>query len=154
MFDAIKPLLESGLINEDIGAQLNEAWESKMNEARQQVRAELHEEFAQRYEHDRSVMVEALDKMVTESLSEEIEEFHIEKQAMNEDRVRAQQQLRESATKFNDFMVTKLAEEIKELRTDRQIAKESQQKLEQFIVHAFALEIKDFAQDKQAVVEA
>lgn len=154
MFDAIKPLLESGLINDDIGQQLNEAWESKLNEARQQVRAELHEEFAQRYEHDRSVMVEALDKMVTESLSEEIEEFHAEKQAMNEDRVRAQQQLRESATKFNDFMVTKLAEEIKELRTDRQIAKESQQKLEQFIVHALAREIKEFAQDKQAVVEA
>ena len=154
MFDAIKPLLDSGLINEDTGAQLNEAWEAKLNEARQQVRAELHEEFAQRYEHDRSVMVEALDKMVTESLSEEIEEFHAEKQAMNEDRVRAQQQLRESATKFNDFMVTKLAEEIKELRTDRQIAKESQQKLEQFIVHALAREIKEFAQDKQAVVEA
>jgi len=154
MFDAIKPLLDSGLINEDVGAQLNEAWESKLNEARQQVRAELHEEFAQRYEHDRSVMVEALDKMVTESLSEEIEEFHTEKQAMNEDRVKAQQKLRESATKFNDFMVTKLAEEIKELRKDRVIAKESQQKLEQFIVHALAREIKEFTQDKQAVVEA
>jgi len=154
MFDAIKPLLESGLINEDIGVQLNEAWESKLNEARQQVRAELHEEFAQRYEHDRIVMVEALDKMVTESLSEEIEEFRAEKQAMNEDRVKAQQKLQESATKFNSFMVTKLAEEIKELRADRVIAKESQQKLEQFIVHALAREIKEFAQDKQAVVEA
>ena len=40
MFDAIKPLLESGLINEDIGQQINEAWESKLNEAREQVRAE------------------------------------------------------------------------------------------------------------------
>jgi len=154
MFDAIKPLLESGLINDDIGAQLNEAWESKLNEARQQVRAELHEEFAQRYEHDRIVMVEALDKMVTDSLSEEIEEFRSEKAAMNEDRVRAQQKLHESATKFNNFMVTKLAEEIKELRSDRIVAKESQQKLEQFIVHALAREIKEFSQDKQAVVEA
>jgi hypothetical protein len=154
MFDAIKPLLESGLINEDIGQQLNEAWESKLNEAREQVRAELREEFAQRYEHDRHVMVEALDKMVTDSLSDEIEEFRAEKQAMNEDRVNAQQKLRESATKFNDFMVTKLAEEIKELRSDRIVAKESQQKLEQFIVHALAREIKEFATDKQAVVEA
>ena len=154
MFDAIKPLLESGLINDEVGAQLNEAWESKLNEARQQVRAELHEEFAQRYEHDRIVMVEALDKMVTDSLSEEIEEFRSEKAAMNEDRVRAQQKLHESATKFNNFMVTKLAEEIKELRSDRIVAKESQQKLEQFIVHALAREIKEFATDKQAVVEA
>jgi hypothetical protein len=154
MFDAIKPLLESGLINEDVGRELNEAWESKLNEAREQVRAELREEFAQRYEHDRLVMVEALDKMVSDSLSEEISEFQSERQAMNEDRVRAQQKLRENATKFNDFMVTKLAEEIKELRSERKVQLESQQKLEQFIVHALAREIKEFAQDKQAVVEA
>jgi len=154
MFDAIKPLLESGLINEDVGRELNEAWESKLNEAREQVRAELREEFAQRYEHDRSVMVEALDKMVTEGLTTEIEEFQTERQAMNEDRVKAQQKLRESATKFNDFMVTKLAEEIKELRSERKIQLENQQKLEQFIVHALAREIKEFTQDKQAVVEA
>ena len=154
MLDAIKPLLESGLINEDIGIQLNEAWEAKLNEARQQVRAELHEEFAQRYEHDRNVMVEALDKMMTENLSDEIREFVDERKAMNEDRVEAKLKLRENATKFNDFMVTKLAEEIRELRSDRKAQMENQQKLEQFVVHALSREIKEFAQDRQAVVEA
>ena len=78
MLDAIKPLIESGLINEDVAGELNTAWESKLNEARDQVRGELRQEFANRYEHDRSVMVEALDKMVTESLSEEIREFNEE----------------------------------------------------------------------------
>jgi hypothetical protein len=29
MFDAIKPLLDSGLITEDVSQELNEAWESK-----------------------------------------------------------------------------------------------------------------------------
>jgi len=154
MFDAIKPLLESGLIKEDTAQALNEAWEAKLNEARQQVRAELHEEFAQRYEHDRSVMVEALDKMISESLSEEIAEFHNERQAMNEDRVKAQLKLKENAAKFNDFMVTKLAEEIKELRADRKLQQENQQKLEKFVTHALAREIKEFAVDRQAVVEA
>jgi hypothetical protein len=154
MLDAIKPLLESGLINEDVGAQLNEAWEQKLMEAKEQVRSELREEYAQRYEHDRNVMVEALDKMVTESLQSEIHEFQEEKKAMNEDRVNAQRKLHESATKFNDFMVGKLAEEIRELRSDRKNQFESQQKLEQFIVHALAREIKEFATDKQAVVEA
>jgi len=154
MLDAIKPLLESGLINEDVGAQLNEAWESKLLEAKEQVRAELREEFAQRYEHDRNVMVEALDKMVTESLQTEVEEFQLEKKAMNEDRVKAHTKLRESAVKFNDFMVTKLAEEIKELRAERKLQFENQQKLEKFVVHALSREIKEFATDKQAVVEA
>ena len=154
MLDAIKPLLESGLINEDVSQAINEAWEVKLNEAREQVRAELRDEFAQRYEHDRSVMVEALDKMITDNLSQEIREFQEEKKAINEDRVAARLKLREDAAKFNDFMVTKLAEEIKELRSDRKIQKENQQKLEKFIVHALAREIKEFATDKQAVVEA
>ena len=154
MFDAIKPLLESGIINEETSVAINEAWESKLNEAREQVRAELREEFAQRYEHDKDVMVEALDRMMTESLSTEIAEFHADRQAMNEDRVKAQAKLRENASKFNDFMVTKLSEEIRELRNDRQVQLEGQQKLEQFIVHALAREIKEFATDKQAVVEA
>jgi hypothetical protein len=154
MLDAIKPLLESGLINEETSVALNEAWESKLNEAKEQVRAELREEFAQRYEHDKNVMVEALDKMVTDGLSAEIEEFNVERRAMNEDRVAAKRKLHENATKFNNFMVTKLSEEIKELRAERKIQKESQSKLEQFVVHALSREIKEFAQDKQAVVEA
>ena len=154
MLDALKPLLESGLINEDVGRELNEAWESKLNEARTQVRAELHEEFAQRYEHDRNVMVEALDKMMTTHLSEEIAEFKAERDAMNQDRVQSQMKLRENATKFNDFMVTKLAEEIRELRNDRKIQMENQKKLEQFVVHALSREIKEFSIDRQAVVEA
>jgi hypothetical protein len=154
MFDAIKPLLENGIINEETSAAINEAWESKLNEAKEQVRAELREEFAQRYEHDKNVMVEALDKMVTEGLSTEIQEFQVERQAMNEDRVNAKRKLHENAAKFNNFMVTKLSEEIRELRAERKLQLESQQKLEQFIVHALAREIKEFSQDKQAVVEA
>jgi len=154
MLDAIKPLLESGLINEETSSALNEAWESKLNEAREQVRSELREEFAQRYEHDKTVMVEALDRMVTEGLTVEIEEFQAEKQAMNEDRVKAQSKLRENVSKFNDFMVKHLAEEIKELRAERKLQTESQNKLEQFVVGALAREIREFSQDKQAVVEA
>lgn len=154
MLDAIKPLLDSGLINEDVSKSLNEAWEIKLNEAKEQVRAELREEYAQKYEHDRSVMVEALDKMLTESLSEEIREFHEEKKAMSEDRVKGKLQMQEHAAKFNNFMVTKLAEEIRELRNDRKVAMEHQQKLENFVVHALAREIKEFSTDKKAVVEA
>ena len=153
MLDAIKPLLDSGLINEDVSRELNEAWESKLTEAREQVRAELREEFAQRYEHDKSNMVEALDRMVTEGLAAELEQVKAEKQALAEDRVKFQHKMSESATKFNNFMVTKLAEEIGELRKDRKAHNEGLEKLEGFIVHALAREIQEFAQDKQDVVE-
>ena len=153
MLDAIKPLLDSELISEDAKAEINEAWESKLIEAKEQARAELREEFAQRYEHDKSVMVEALDRMVTESLNAEIEQVKAEKQALAEDRVKFQAKMKESATKFNDFLVTKLAEEIGELRKDRKAHNEGLAKLEGFIVHALAQEIQEFAQDKRDVVE-
>lgn len=154
MLDAIKPLLESGLINEGVANEIQSVWEGKLTEARDQVRAELREEFAQRYEHDRTVMVEALDKMMTDNLATEIAEFHEERKSLNEDRVKAKIKMQENAAKFNDFMVTKLAEEIKELRSDRQVQLENQQKLENFIVHALAKEIKEFAQDKKELTEA
>jgi hypothetical protein len=154
MLEAIKPLLDNGIINESVGQAINEAWESKLNEAREQVRVELREEFARKYEHDKNVMVEALDKMVTEGLDTEIREFHEERQAMNEDRVKAQHKLRENAQKFNNFMVTKLAEEIRELRADRKVQMEAREKLENFVVKALAKEIREFETDKRAVVEA
>ncbi len=153
MFDAIKPLLESGLINEDVSRELNEAWESKLNEAREQVRAELREEFAQRYEHDKTVMVEALDKMVTEGLAAELQAVAAEKKAIVEDRVKFQAKMKESAQKFNGFLVTKLAEEISELRKDRKMHAEGISKLENFVVHALAKEIQEFAADKRDMVE-
>ena len=153
MLDAIKPLLDSGIINEETQASLNEAWESKLTEARETIRAELREEFAGRYEHDKNVMVEALDKMVTEQLSAELNEFAEEKKAVAEDRVKFKTHMIESAGKFNDFLVTKLAEEIKELRSDRKTQTEAVAKLEKFVIHALAEEIKEFDQDKKAVVE-
>ena len=153
MLDAIKPLLDSGIINEATQTAITEAWEEKLTEAREQVRAELREEFATRYEHDKQVMVEALDKMVTESLTAELKEFADEKQALAEDRVKFKTHMIESAGKFNDFMVGKLAEEIQELRADRKVQAEAVAKLEKFIIHALAEEIKEFEQDKRAVVE-
>ena len=154
MFDAIKPLLDAGIINEDTQVAINEAWESKLNEARESIRAELREEFAQRYEHDKAVMVEALDNMVTDSLTSEIAEFMDEKRALAEDRVKFKAHMVESAGKFNTFMVSKLASEIKELREDRKQYQNSVQKLEQFVIKALAEEIGEFEQDKRAVVEA
>jgi hypothetical protein len=153
MLDAIKPLLDSGLINEDVSQELNEAWESKLTEAREQVRAELREEFAQRYEHDKTVMVEALDRMVTEGLATEVQQVAAEKRALAEDRVKFQAKMTESAGKFNNFLITKLAEELGELRSDRKMHTEGMQKLESFVVHSLAREITEFAADKRDLVE-
>jgi hypothetical protein len=153
MLESLKPLIDSGIINEDTQQAITEAWESKLNEAREQIRAEMREEFAGRYEHDKGVMVEALDKMVSEGLQQEIAEFVEEKQSLAADRVRYNRHMKESAQKFEQFLTSKLVEEVKELREDRKQYKNAISKLEQFTVKALAEEIQEFAQDKRELVE-
>ena len=153
MLDAIKPLLESGIINEGTQQAIKEAWENQISEAKEQVRSELREEFAQRYQHDKQVMVEALDKMVTESLTAEISEFQTETQKLAEDRAKFNTRMVDATQKFDNFLVTKLAEEIQELRADRKQYENSIGKLEQFVIKALAEEIQEFEADKRAVVE-
>ena len=153
MFDAIKPLVDSGIINEETKAAINEAWESKLNEAREQLRAEIREEFAGRYNHDKQVMVEALDKMVTENLQAEIREFAEEKAQLAADRVRFNKRMQESAGQFDSFLAKKLAEEIKELHEDRKQYQNSVGRLEKFVLKSLAEEIQEFAKDKRDVVE-
>lgn len=153
MLNAIKPLLDSGIINEDTQQAITEAWEKQISEAKETVRAELREEFARKYDHDKSTMVEALDKLVTESLSTELQEFAQDKQSLQEDRVKFKHFVRESGAKFEKFLISKLAEEMKELRNDRMSIKEGAVTLEKFVVSALTDEIREFAKDKRDVVE-
>lgn len=153
MLEAIKPLIDSGIVNEDTQQAIKEAWEAKLAETRDQVRAELREEFASRYEHDKSVMVEALDRMVTESLKTELAEFAEDKRKLAEDRVTFKKHAAETGRKFNEFLTTKLAEEIQELRSDRKLQLEAIAKLEKFVIGALAEEIKEFTQDKKDLAE-
>lgn len=152
MINAMKPLVDSGLINESTRQSISEAWDTQLNEARDQIRAELKEEFANRYEHDRDTMVTAIDKLVTETLTAEMSEFQADKRAIVEDRVAAKAAMVENAGRFEKFMVQNLAEEISELRAERAIQKEAYGHLEKFIVAQLAEEIKEFHQDKRAAV--
>ena len=153
MLDAIKPLLDSDLVNEDTRQAIAEQWEAKLVEAKETVRSELREEFAQRYEHDKTVMVDALDKMVTDGLATEISQISEEKKALANDRVKFNKSMTENANKFNGFLVQKLSEELRELRKDRISSKTGFEKLESFVVGALAEEIKEFASDKKDLVE-
>ena len=151
MLDAIKPLLDSDLVNEDTKREIQEAWDSKLVEVRTQVTAELREEFARRYEHDKSAMVEALDKMVTETLSEELVQIAEEKKKIAEDRAKFVAKMQEASGNFDQFLVQQLTNEIKELHEDRETQASVVAKLENFVVSQLAEEIKEFQTDRQDV---
>lgn len=151
MLDAIKPLLDSDLVNEETRTAISEAWEAKVGEVREQVTAELREEFARRYEHDKSTMVEALDTMVNETLSEELNQIAQEKKNLAEDRAKFVKRMQETSGNFDQFLVQQLSEEIRELREDRTQQAGVVSKLEDFVVAQLAEEIAEFQSDRQDV---
>ena len=153
MFDALKPLLDSGIVNEETKNEIQEAWDSKLKETRDEIRGELRDEFSRRYEHDKETMVESLDKMVNEQLTTELSKIAEERKALEEDRVKFNIKMNEQTDKVKNFMISKLGSELKELNDDRKVQAETLDKLQKFVVKALSEEIAEFHKDKQAVVE-
>jgi len=153
MFDAISKLVESGAISEDVQKNIQEAWDNKIKENREQVAAELREEFAKRYDHDKANMVEAIDKMMTEKLSEEISKFVEDRKALAQEKIAYKENVGKHSAKLEEFVLSKLNSELNELHADRKGVHENFKKLEEFVVNALAKEIKEFNEDKKGVVE-
>jgi hypothetical protein len=153
MLDAFKKLFESGMISEEIKAEVETAWNAKLQETRDVLTAELREEFAQRYEHDRATIVESLDKMIGEQLESEIAEFVADKQSLAEARAQYEAKISKDSEVLEAFVVKNLARELGEFQSDRQKVAENFGKLEAFVVEALAREIKEFAEDKKDLAE-
>jgi len=152
MLDAIKSLIDGGILNEEAKNQIEEAWNSKLDEARQQIAGELRSEFANRYEHDKAVMVEALDKMVTDTLSEEVRKISEERTQLVADRAKFVMEMKNKANTFDVFLGENLKKEINEFVADRKKVAEGLAKLEKFVVRALAEELTEFAEDKKDLI--
>jgi len=153
MIDAISKLVESGAISEDVQKGIQEAWDLKIKENKEVVGAELREEFAKRYEHDKANMIEAIDSMMNEKLSEEITKFVEDRKALAQEKIAYKENVGKHSAKLESFILGKLTEELKELHSDRKGVHENFKKMEEFVVNALAKEIKEFHEDKKGVVE-
>jgi len=153
MLEALKTLFENNVISEEIKADIEKAWDTKLTEARSQVTQELREEFAQRYEHDKQVMVEAIDRMLSERLAEEIAEFVEDRKQLAEQKAKYAVAMRQNANVMKEFVVRQLASEVKELHEDQVQMAQKFKTLERFVVEALAQEIAEFHTDKKDIVE-
>jgi len=148
-----KDLLEGTDLSSEVKTALQEAWESKVSEAKEELTAELREEFAQRYEHDKSKIVEAVDQFITDKVTAEISEIAEEKEALAKDRVKYHKAISEHAKLLDKFVVDMVAKEVKELRADKDRVNEHVSKLDEFITESLAAEIAEFHEDKKSLVE-
>lgn len=153
MFDALKNLFENNVISEEIKASIESAWEQRITENRNQVTQQLREEFAQRYEHDKSVMLEAVDRMLNDQLAEEIAQFVEDRAQLAEERAKVAVKAQADAQLMKEFVSRQLASEVRELHEDQVQMASKFKTLEKFVVEALAQEIAEFHTDKQEIAE-
>lgn len=130
---------------------IQEAIEQKVNEAkekfRDEVEAEIREEFTRRYENDRGILVEAMDRMLSDAISAELKEFQTDRKDVQRQRIELSRQIRETkiATKkklaenvnvLNDFVLKQLSSELAEFSEDRKAVDAQRIKLSKQIVEA------------------
>jgi hypothetical protein len=153
MLDIVKQLFENNVISEEIKSEIESAWEGRIQENREQVTSQLREEFAQKYEHDKSAMVEAVEAMLSDRLHAELGELAEDRQGLIEARAKYVKKMKSDAKAMESFVFANLRKEISELQEDRKAVAENVGKLESFIVDALAKEIAEFHSDKKELAE-
>jgi len=146
-------LSESAGMSDELKAQISEAWSSKITEAREEVATTLREEFARKFEHDKGVLVESMDRFLTDRVRVELEEFVIDKKELVEQRVAYKQNMKKHTELLNRFVLESIAKEVREFHSDSKLMKENFNKLENFLLKQLAEEIREFRTDKKSLVE-
>jgi hypothetical protein len=153
MLDALKQLFENNVVSEEIKESIEAAWEARINENREQVSTQLREEFAQKYEHDKNAMIDAVDRMISEQLSSELVEFADDRKQLAEMKVKYATAMKQNAGMMKEFVTRQLAAEVRELHEDQVQMASKFGLLESFVVEALAQEIAEFYKDKQDLAE-
>ena len=153
MLDIVKQLFENNVISEEIKSEIESAWNSRIQENRDEVTATLREEFAQKYEHDKGAMEEAVEAMLTDRLQAELGELAEDRQGLIEARAKYHKKMKSDAKAMESFVLQNLKKELAELHEDRKAVAGNVEKLESFIVDALAKEIAEFHTDKKDLAE-
>ena len=153
MLEALKSLFENNVISEEIQESIEAAFETRISESREVLTQQLREEFAQKYEHDKETMIEAVDRMLTDHLSQELVEFADDRKQLAEMKVKYAQKMKQDAGVMKEFVTRQLSSEVKELHEDQMAMASKFGTLETFVVEALAQEIAEFYKDKQDLAE-
>lgn len=123
-------ILGSSGLPQEIVEELQEAFNAKVESAREEAEASLREEFARRYEHDKGTLVEAMDRMLTDAVTKHAEERSVEVAKLAEARTQFQNavkdfkshyktKLKEHVSLTRDFAVEQLSKEAAALRSQK-----------------------------------
>src|SRR3569833_337418 len=127
MDNIISQLLGGDKLPPEIMSAIQEAFDKRVAEAREQTEQQLREEFAGRYEHDKANLVEAIDRMLSDvigkhesekaqAVSSFVEARTAFRKAIKEARANFRTRLAEQAEASRKVVIEKLKNEVVKLR--------------------------------------
>lgn len=147
--DPFKSLVESGVMTEETKSVIESAFAAKIKESREQVAADLREEFTQKYTHDKTVMAEAFDRLLRDRLTAELVELHEDRKALAAATVDYRTKVTSDTKRMETFVIQQLGKELLEFQADRTKVTNNVKKLENFVIKQLAKELREFQQDKK-----
>lgn len=127
MDNPIAKLLGGNTLPPEMLASLQEAFEQKIEESRAATEVSMRQEFSRRYEHDKSNLVEAMDRMLTDVVTKHavqteaatakfVEARDAFRKAVKESRAKYSTKLTENLSESRKFVAERLSTEIRKLR--------------------------------------
>lgn len=112
MDGTIAKLLGEGTLPEEMVQSLQEAFDARVKKVREEAEIAVREEYAARYENDKSTLVEAMDRMITDAVEKQATEVLSEKKKFAE----ARKAFRESKKKMQEAYKARLSEQTEAAR--------------------------------------
>jgi len=147
-------MLGSVVLSEEVRDNINAAWEKHKVESRENVTAELREEFASRYEHDKGQLIEAMDKLMQDTIKAGAADLKALREAAIGQRTKYAAKIKEDTALLQKLVVGTLSKEIQELRNDRTAQKGTVTQLEEFALRKLTSELAELHDDHKKLVEA
>ena len=147
-------MLGSVVLSEEVRENINAAWDKHLAESRESVTSELREEFATRYEHDKGQLIEAMDKLMQDTISAGATELKALREEAIAQRTKYAANMKEHAALLQKLVTETLAKEISELRADRNASRVAIGQLEEFALRKLTGELTELHEDHKKLVDA
>jgi len=147
-------MLGGAVLSEEVRENINAAWEKHLSESREQVTAELREEFASRYEHDKGQLIEAMDRLMQDTISAGASDLKSLRESALAQRTKYAAKIKEDTALLQKLVTETLAKEISELRSDRTAQKAAIGQLEEFALRKLTGELNELHEDHKSLVSA
>ena len=154
MTDALRKILEeSNTLSESAKAAIVQVWETKLGDIREELAANLRDEFDTKFTKDKNEIVEAMELMIRDTLTSQVQELDEAKKDAMSEKVKTKKVMKEAIELLHNLVKESLTSEIREFRADRLATSAKVSEVDKFVKEGLTKELEEFHEERRKLVE-